>query len=164
MITNGPIRAEQANWNSSVIGWQITVQASTEDCTVVADRFYCRSVHWRYLNARTTWFHQSQIYQPTCTNLICTELICTKPHFYHPPKMVARTRESSPSRATRAQGRRPSWGASPLTPLAAFFYCFWPLGKFKVWYRWAWYRWAAVKPRSCKDEVCGRWGSTEKKK
>ena len=57
------------------------------------------------LLACTTWFHQSQVYQPICTNLTCTKLICTKPHFYHPPKMVARTRESSPSRATRSQGR-----------------------------------------------------------
>ena len=48
------------------------------------------------LLARKTWFQQSQIYQPICTNLICTNLICTnlictnlictKPHFYHPLK------------------------------------------------------------------------------
>ena len=96
----------------------------------------------RDLLACTTWFHQSQVYQPICTKLIYTELICTKPHFYHPPKMVARTRESLPSRATQAQGRHPSFRASPLTPLTAFFYCFWPRGKFKVWSRWA-----LVKPR-----------------
>ena len=40
----------------------------------------------RDLLACTTWFHQSQVYQPICTNLTCTKLICTKPHFYHPPK------------------------------------------------------------------------------
>ena len=44
-MTNGPIRAKQVNWSSSVIGWQNTGQASTRECTVVADRFYSRSVH-----------------------------------------------------------------------------------------------------------------------
>jgi hypothetical protein len=59
----------------------------------------------RDLLACTTWFHQSQVYQPIYTKLSYTELIFTKPHFYHPPNMVAHTRESSPSRPTRAQGR-----------------------------------------------------------
>ena len=40
--------------------------------------YYC----WRYSLALTTYFHQSQIYKPICTNFICTELICIKPHFY----------------------------------------------------------------------------------
>ena len=48
----------------------------------------------RNLLACTTWFHQSQFYQPICTNLICT-----KPHFYHPPKMVAHTWEGSRGRS-----------------------------------------------------------------
>ena len=39
-MTNGPIRVKQVNHSSSVIGRQDTGQASTRECTVVADRFY----------------------------------------------------------------------------------------------------------------------------
>ena len=92
---------------------------------------FCR----RDLLACTTWFHQSQVYQPIYTKLIYTELICTKPHFYHPPNMVARTRESSPSRATRAQGRPLMIFAFGKNHSASFLLFPDPRGKFKVWYR-----------------------------
>jgi len=104
------------------------------------------------LLACTTWFHQSQVYQPIYTKLIYTELICTKPHFYHPPNMVARTRESSPSRATRAQGRPLMIFAFGKNHSASFLLFPDPRGKFRVWYRWVRYRWGLVKPRFGKDE------------
>ena len=74
--------------------------------------------------------------------------------------MVARTRESSPSRATRAQGRPLMIFAFGKNHSASFLLFPDPRGKFKVWYRWARYRWALVKPRFGKDEMCRRWGST----
>ena len=101
------------------------------------------------LLACTTCFHQSQVYQPICTNLICTELICTKPHFYHPPKMVARTRESSPSRATRSQGRSLMISSVPR-----------PVVDSRSGTDELRYRWALVKPRFGKGEMCRRWSST----
>ena len=58
----------------------------------------------RNLLACTTWFHQSQVYQLSCTKLIYAKLICTKPHLYHPPKMVSSTRVSLRSRAIQAPG------------------------------------------------------------
>ena len=46
VMTNGPIRAKHVNRSSPVIGRQSTGQASTRECTVVADRFYRTSVHF----------------------------------------------------------------------------------------------------------------------
>ena len=89
----------------------------------------------RDLLACTTWFHQSQVYQPICTKLIYTELICTKPHLYHAPKSAVQVNRVGFLKVYRQALthshdfclRQKSFGLFSIVPG--------PHGKFKVWYR-----------------------------
>jgi hypothetical protein len=70
----------------------------TPKCFIVGDEGGCQKDAIRPLILHTSSLPTS--YLPT--HLYQSHL---EPHIYHPPKMVACTRESSPSRATRSQGR-----------------------------------------------------------